>query len=151
MFHATLILGVSNLFIIANPFTNALPTEGESGSETDKPTPVSDSTQTEERSLETFMYSAKWTVGVSFAVLVGCQIILALLSRNLDKPGTMKIDNRYIRLLPRLLICIIAVLLPLARKMVGSVMLAILLGCTTATLWWEWITSLDKTGMVFER
>ena len=151
MFHATLILGVSNLFIIANPYVNALPKESNQHAVTEKVTPESNSESADEQQLRDFMFSAKWSVGTSLALVVFCQLILALLSRNLDKPGTMKVDNRYIRLLPRFLLCIVAVVLPIARKMAGSYMLAILLGCLVATLWWEWICSMDKGGRIFEQ
>lgn len=151
MFHSTLILGVSILFIIANPTVNALPNESDHHEVTEKVTPESEQHATEERTLQDFMFSAKWTVGIALAVVVICQIILALLSRNLDKPGTMKVDNRYIRLLPRFLTCIVAIVLPVARKMAGSHMLSILVGCLVVTLWWEWICSMDKEGRIFEK
>ena len=143
MFHATLILGVSIIFIIKHPTTNALvpdeakaPALGEVGTE---------------RGLEQFMNSAKWCVGVYLSTIVACQTSLALLSRPLDPPGTMKIDNRYIRLAGRFIVIVVTVLLPLVRHMAGSVMLAVMLCLLVACMLWEWTVSLDRDGTIVER
>ena len=143
MYHATLILGVSIIFIVEHPITNALTPKGDEA-------PTFGEVETE-RGLEQFMNSAKWSVAVSLSTVVTCQTLLALLSRSLDRPGTMKIDNRYIRLSARLIVVAVTMFLPLVRHMVGSVMLAILLALLTGCVLWEGIVCLDKNGTIIER
>ena len=138
MFHATLILGVGVVFIVQNPTDNAVPPPPE-----DNPTP-------EKIDLARFMLNAKWTTSISLAATVICLSALALLSRSLDKPGSLKITNRYLRLLPRLGLIAVTLCLPIVNSMKGVVFLGILVTMLGSCLFWEWYASLESDGAIFE-
>lgn len=79
-----------------------------------------------------------------------CQTGIALLSRSLDRKKSLKISNRYVRLLPRMLLVAIVICLPIERSMAASTFLAIVVSLLLVCLIWEWIVSLEHDGGVFE-
>ena len=79
-----------------------------------------------------------------------CQTGIALLSCSLDKKGNLKISNRYVRLLPRMLVVVIVVCLPIDRNMAASIFLSIIVSLLLVCLFREWIVSLERDGGVFE-
>ena len=156
MFHCTLILGVAINFIIANPGINAVvPSEPEESSSTrllQRATEaMAANTESQEIPVEEIMLRAKWTASTAFSVIIFCMTVQALLSRSLDKPGTAKIDNRYVRLAPRVLMIVVSVLLPLRKEMNGSSMLGILLTLIYICFMWEFIGSLAKGSEFVEK
>ncbi len=141
MFHATIVLGVSVLFLTQHPQNNAIKPEL-------PPDPSDD--QKSAATLAVLMSKAEWCVSVSFSVTTLCLSIIALLSRSLDKPGTLKMTNRYIRLLPRLILIIVALCLPINGYLYGVTFLGILMGLLALCLLWEWFASLEREGGIFE-
>ena len=138
MFHSTLILGVAVLFIVENPLANAV-----------RPSPE-DNPSAAEISLAFFILNAKWTTGIGISITVASLSCLATLSRSLDKTGSLKIDNRYLRLLPRLGFIAVAITLPLDYSMNGVEYLGIVVGVLSIVLIWEWWASLESDGGIFE-
>ena len=138
MFHATLILGVGVVFIVQNPLNNAI-----APSPADNPTP-------EEIALAFFIFNAKWSTSVSLSVTMICLSVIATLSRSLDKPGSLKVTSRYVRLLPRLGLIIVAICLPIDQSMRGVNFLGILVLMLSGCLFWEWYASLESDGGIFE-
>ena len=135
---STLILGVSCVPLIQNPFINAeIPLiEGRSTA----PNPQ----------LGSVIYAAKWVVSISLAVTMTCQTGIALLSRSLDRKGSLKISNRYLRLFPRELVIGIVLCLPIERSMAALPFLSIVVSLLMLCLMWEWIASLESDGAFLE-
>ncbi|KAG8525239.1 uncharacterized protein KY384_008883 [Bacidia gigantensis] len=170
LFHTTLILGVSFIFLIEHPATSAvIPHESSSPEKRQEPSTKAPTNSTGEaqfndegqfgilppsardRPIELFVNNAKWVSSVALAATFFAMSILALLSRPLDKKGTLKVDNRYLRLLPRGLLMVVACVLPLDKTMYGGVMLSILWPLCYLCLFWEWYAALDKKGGMIER
>ncbi|KAL8836301.1 MAG: hypothetical protein Q9170_002974 [Blastenia crenularia] len=129
LFHATLILGVGAGFLLEHPNTSAK-AEGET--------------------LASQMYAAKWVVSISLATVLVSQTLIALLSKSLDGKRASKVDNRYLRLLPRIAVVTVTLCLPLREQMVAAVFLTILVMMLVAVLMWEWIASLERDGGLVE-
>ena len=136
---STLILGVSSVPLIQNPNTNA-----------NKPLIEDRSTSASDPRLASIISSAKWAVSISLSITVVCQTGIALLSRSLDRKGSLKISNRYVRLLPRMLVVAIVLCLPIDRNMAASTFMSIVGSLLLVCLFWEWIVSLQRDGGVFE-
>ena len=118
MFHSTLILGVSILFLVQHPTSNALP--------------PADPSDTGAADVAKIMYEAKWTVSVGLSTTIFCLSNIAILSRSLDKPGSLKVTSRYLRLAPRLALVVIAMCLPINRSLISIVFLGVLVACMGA-------------------
>lgn len=138
MFQSALILGVSVVYIVQHPLQNASQPPPE-----DNPSP-------EELADTNLMSKAKWCLGTTFTMTILLLFAIATMCRSLDKPGSLKVTNRYLRLLPRLSLVVLALCLPLKRSMAGSSFLAILVGVLGPVLFWEWYASLEKSGAIFE-
>ena len=136
MFGNTLILGVTIAFLIEYPSTNAVK-------------PPEDAPKDEHR-LYLAMSSAKWVFSVCVAMILAEQTAIALLNRSLDAPKSLKVSNRYLRLLPRLVVIIVALCLPLDKKMVGILLLGTVSWVLIPCLIWEWYASVEYGGGVFE-
>ena len=96
------------------------------------------------------IYSAKWAVSISLSIAIICQTGIALLNRSLDRKGSLKISNRYVRMLPRMLIVAVVICLPIDRSMSGNIFLGIIVTLLFGCLFWEWIVSLERDGGFFE-
>ena len=138
MFHATLILGVSVVFIVQHPSNNAK-----------QPPPAENPTQDEINATH-FMYKAKWCMAISFSITIFCLSSIATLSRSLDKPGSLKVTNRYLRILPRMGLIAVAMCLPIEKSQTGTSFLGTLVAILGSVLVWEWYASLESSGGVFE-
>lgn len=96
------------------------------------------------------IYSAKWSVSISLSIAIICQTGIALLNRSLDGKGSLKISNRYVRMLPRMLVVAVVICLPVDRSMSGKIFLGIIVLLLFGCLFWEWIVSLERDGGLFE-
>lgn len=136
---STLILGVSSVPLIQNPTVTAV-----------KPLVGDESTTASDPNLTPIIYTAKWAVSISLSITVTCQTGIALLNRSLDRKGSLKVSNRYVRLLPRMLLVAIVLCLPIDREMRANVFMAIVVFLLLVCLYWEWIVSLERDGGVLE-
>ena len=136
---STLVLGVSCVPLIQNPNLNA-----------DKSHIQGRSISASDPQLTFIVYSAKWAVSASLCITVICQTCIALVSRSLDRKRSLKISNRYVRLLPRILLVAIVIYLPIDRGMAASTFLAIVVSLLLVCLIWERIVSLERDGGIFE-
>ena len=136
---STLILGVSSVPLIQNPIANAVkhPEADESPTDSDP-------------DLTSIIYSAKWAVAVSLSITVTCQTGIALLNRSLDRKGSLKVSNRYVRLLPRVILVAVVLCLPIDREMRANFFMVIVVCLLLMCLYWEWVVSLERDGGVFE-
>ena len=96
------------------------------------------------------IYSAKWSVSISLSIAIICQTGIALSNRSLDRKGSLKISNRYVRMLPRMLVVAVVICLPIDRSMSGNIFLGIIVTLLFGCLFWEWIVSLERDGGLFE-
>ncbi|KAL8950369.1 MAG: hypothetical protein Q9222_003586 [Ikaeria aurantiellina] len=138
LFHALLILGVGLDFLLEHPLVSAKTdlwnrAEGEGHAE-------------EEEALRSHMYTAKWTVSTALATTLAAQTLITLLSKSVDRKRTLKVDSRYLRLLPRMAIMVVVLCLPIRERMVASIYLTILVLMLVAVLIWEMVASLDSDG-----
>ena len=138
MFHCALILGVAVVYIVQHcTATGVAP-------------PPEDNPSEEEIADARFMTYAKWSTSISLSLVLICLSAIATLSRSLDKPGDLKVTNRWLRLLPRLGVVIVAMCLLIKPSMMGVTHLAVCVALLSMTLNWEWYASLEKDGGVFE-
>ena len=136
MFGNTLILGVTLTYLLQNIHTSAHdPSEGE---------------DEEARKLALSILSAKWVASCTLAIILFNLTKIALLNRSLDGPNTLKINNRYVRLLPRLVVAVVILCLPLAKRMDSITYLSVLSWLLIPLLAWEWVASLDSGGGLVE-
>ena len=136
MFGSTLILGVTLSFFIDHLRTNAIdPSHGE---------------DEELHKLARTMYSAKWVASTTLSVVLFNQTKIALLNRSLDGPRTLKVNNRYLRLLPRILVAVVILCLPIDRRMSAATYLGIVVAVLIPCLLWEWTANLDAGGGLVE-
>lgn len=107
------------------------------------------------------MFASTLTLGVSIAFMIqhphtntimpdDSDPSFALLSRPLDGPRSMKIDNRYLRLLLRGFVIAVAACLPLARHFTAIPFLGILVVMLVPCILWEWYASLERGGGILE-
>lgn len=136
MFGSTLILGVSVVFLIQH--LDVRPNDTTTGYINPDPR------------LAEAVYTAKWMVSSNISITIVCQTIIALLSRSLDHKGTLKIDNRYLRLFPRLLVIVVALCLPIGRRLGVVAYFGILASILVLCLMWEWTASLERGGGILE-
>ena len=136
MFGDTLILGVSLTYLLQHIHTSAHdPSESEDEGA---------------HKLAMSILSAKWVASSTLAIILFNLTKIALLNRSLDGPNTLKINNRYVRLLPRLLAAVVILCLPIVREMNSITYLGILTALLIPLFTWEWVASLDYEGGLVE-
>ena len=102
------------------------------------------------KDLQDYISNAIWTCASSLSVIMLDLTILALLDTPLDEPGTLKIDNRYIRLSMRAVFMVVVLCVPMAPHLKAQVFLAIAGVMLLVVGLWEWNVSLDKGGALIE-
>ena len=142
LFGATLILGVTVVFLLQHVDDSAT-----KPIESSEPTLKEDENATQ---LELAIHTAKWTVSISLAVVLVNQTMIALLNRSLDPPGTLKVNSRILRLLPRNLLLPIILCLPIERSISVLFFLGIVSIVLVACLPCEWWSSLERSGGIIE-
>jgi hypothetical protein len=68
----------------------------------------------------------RWTVSGTLCAVLACLICRSLLHRSLDRPGTLKVDSRFRRLLPRMFCMVILICLPVADSISNKAFLAVI-------------------------
>ncbi|KAL8711151.1 MAG: hypothetical protein Q9220_004296 [cf. Caloplaca sp. 1 TL-2023] len=138
LFHALLILGVGLDFLLEHPLVSAVKDNTKGAAEGGH--------SAEEEGLTSHMYTAKWTVSTALATTLVAQTLISLLSKSMDGKRTLKVDNRYLRLLPRMAVVVVVLCLPIREQMTASIHLTIIVLSLYVVLSWEMIASLDKDG-----
>jgi hypothetical protein len=125
MFASLLILAASVLFLVKNDTTQA----------------------SQENHVTRY---AIWSASTSLAIVMFSMTCIALLNRALDKPRTLVINSRWIRVAPRIPAIVVIMCLPLVENLAGQTWC----GAVSFTLWlvflWEMITGLEKGWKFFE-
>jgi hypothetical protein len=74
----------------------------------------------------------------------------ALLNRSLDRPGTLLVNNRYLRMAPRAVVCIVAICLPAVNEINTVTFLGSLVGLLQTLAWWEVMAAMESGAKWFE-
>ena len=103
-----------------------------------------------EEEIQRYLYRAIWTCATSLAIINFSMLVLALLDQPLDKPGTLRVDNRYIRLAGRIVYIIIILCVPSTPHLSPSLFLGIAgIGVVFLTIY-EWNACLERGGGFIE-
>jgi hypothetical protein len=143
MFHALLILAASILFLVQHTNATADVTPGiteRAMSETVTP-------EAEAR----FTDAALWSSSASLGVVLFTMTSIALLDRPLDKPKTLIINSRIIRLAPRVPAIVVICCLPLIDGLSGGAWTGGAAAILYIVYMWEWIASLEKGFALYEK
>jgi hypothetical protein len=128
MFGALLILAASVLFLVEN---DKIPS--------DDAEDVSDA----EAIVKKETNRALWAASASLALTLLTMTCVALLNRSLDKPGTLVISSRWVRLAPRGPAIVLIMCLPLFH-ISGSTWCGTACLIVYAEFLWEWFGGLEK-------
>jgi len=100
--------------------------------------------------LEMFTLRAIWNLAISVSVIMLSMTCQALLDKPLDPPGTLLVDNRYLRLAARIIYIIVVMCLPVKKNITEGAFLAVCgigLSCVMA---YEWTVSLEMPAKMLE-
>jgi len=106
MFGSLLILAASILFLIQTADSNSA-AEIKAREPTAEPAPSSPEAE------HKYIHYALWSASTTLALVLACMTSIALLNQSLDKPKTLLINSRWIRLAPRIPAMAAIVCLPL--------------------------------------
>ena len=87
---------------------------------------------------------ARWTVAAALSLTIACITAITLLNRSLDGPQTLWINNRYIRMVPRAVVALVVLLLPLKSDISTTLFLITSTTLLLALMLWEYIASFEK-------
>ena len=95
---------------------------------------------------------AIWTISISLCVALSSMTGLQLCDKPLDPPGTLKINNRYVRLAPRIPFLAITLCLPLVQDFQHNpfTMVGVLALLTISLMIWETSASMEAGGGLLE-
>jgi hypothetical protein len=128
MFGALLILAASVLFIVKNDKISSAITED-----------ITDP----EAAIERSTHSAVWSASTALALTLFCMTCVALLNRALDKPHTLVVSSRWIRLAPRIPAVVLIMCLPLMH-LTGSRWCGLAFIIVYIVFLWETFAGLEK-------
>lgn len=103
-----------------------------------------------EDEMPSFIHSAIWCTAVSLSVMLLSMTIIALLDKPLDPPGTLRVNSRYARLSGRAVYTVIILLVPIKKDINAYLFLGIAGVMMVCLVYWEFISSLERGGGVFE-
>jgi hypothetical protein len=93
---------------------------------------------------------ARWTISASLFATLLFMTLKSLLNRSLDRPGTLFVDNRYLRMAPRAMVGIMVMCLPIANDINTAAFLGILVALLQSLILWEMIAAMEKGFQWFE-
>ena len=93
---------------------------------------------------------ARWTTSGALTSVLTCMTCITLLNKSLDSPGSLLIDNRYLRLGLRLVVMLVALCLPVMGDMRHGVYLGVIVFLLQLAIWWEYIAGLEKGMKLIE-
>lgn len=96
------------------------------------------------------LIAAKWTATTSLGIALFCFTAKDLLNKCLDRPGTLLIDNRYIRLAPRIILACILVCINIGDPLSPQSLISVVMSMIWVVGVWEWISGLEKGARLVE-
>ncbi len=118
--------------------------------ETSEQLDVSGEQQIPDGEIPHYMYNAVWTSAVSLAIIIFSMTGLALLDKSLDEPGSLRINNRYIRLGGRLVYIVVILCVPATRNIDALLFLGIAGLMLVVVTSWEWAVCMDRGSAFVE-
>ncbi|KAE8451011.1 hypothetical protein EG329_005451 [Mollisiaceae sp. DMI_Dod_QoI] len=94
--------------------------------------------------------NALWSASISLAVALLSMTLIALLNRPLDPPKTLLVNNRYVRLAPRLPVIITIACLPQIKDLTGTWWCGAVNWLLWTLFFWELIVGLEKDWRFIE-
>jgi hypothetical protein len=74
----------------------------------------------------------------------------SFLNRSLDTPGTLLVDNRYIRMAPRAVVSVIYLCLPAVEDISPYTFMAVIMALLQSLLLWELVAAMEKGAKLLE-
>jgi hypothetical protein len=136
MFGALLILASSVLFLVKNDKTQAAAVSTE-------PNDLGSQKR------HVILY-AVWSASTALSVVIFSITFIALLNRPHDKPKTLVINSRWIRLAPRIPATVAIMCLPLIKDLTGSSWCGGVTLTVYAVFLWELVAGLEKDWKFFQ-
>jgi len=128
MFGSLLILAASVEFLVKNDLISTDDTES-----------VAD----QDAAVEKATHNAIWSASISLSLTMLCMMFVALLNRALDKPHTLVISSRWLRILPRIPAIVLIMCLPLIH-LNGSEWCGLACIVVYAVFLWETFAGMEK-------
>jgi len=143
MYEGLLTLAASILFLVQHTNATADVTPGI----TERATSETLTPEEEAR----FTNYALWSASASLGIVLFTMTSIALLDRPLDKPKTLIINSRLVRLAPRVPAIVVICCLPLIDGLSGGAWTGGAAAILYIIYMWEWIASLEKGFTLYER
>jgi len=134
MFGALLILAASVEFLVKNDHISTNNTES-----------VAD----QDAAVKKAIQNAIWTASTALSLTMFCMMCVSLLNRTLDKPHTLVVSSRWLRILPRVPAIALIMCLPLMH-LNGSSWCGLACIVVYAVFLWETFAGLEKGWMWLE-
>jgi hypothetical protein len=103
-----------------------------------------------EEEMPNFIHRTIWLVSISLAVSISSMTFQALLDKSMDPPGTLMMNNRYVRLAGRTVYIIIIMCIPTIGHIDKVLFLGIISILLSFVIHWEWVGALEKGGGFLE-
>lgn len=142
MFASLLILAASTLFLVEHQ-------NAKIHSSDDAPTVERRAEEEAEPAAKAAIY-AIWSASVNLSCVILFMTCISLLNRPLDKPKTLLVNSRWIRIGGRLPIIVIICCLPLIKSLTASMWIGIVVCLLYAVSFWEWIAGLERNWKLLE-
>ena len=91
-----------------------------------------------------------WTITGAFSAVLLCMTGKALLNRSLDRPGTLKVGNRYLRTIPRILLIVFVLCLNIPKHIGPRPFLGMICCAQQVVLLAEHVMGMDKQAKWIE-
>jgi hypothetical protein len=142
MFAALLILAASTLFLVEHRDERII------SSLAVRSTSIEPESEAPEDAY--YVLCALWSASIALAVVLFSMTHIALLNRSLDKPKTLVVSSRWVRLAPRIPVIVVIVCLPLIKNLNGSSWCGGAVVVLYLLFTWEWLAGLEKNWTFFE-
>jgi hypothetical protein len=96
------------------------------------------------------VFLARWTISASLDSTLLWMTLRSLLNRSLDTPGTLLVDNRYIRMVPRAVVSVIFLCLPVVEDISPYTFLSVIMALLQSLILWELVAGMEKGAKLFE-
>jgi hypothetical protein len=144
MFSSLLILAASILFLVEHQGLSTSPSPSE---------PAAPERRAEESVMEPVPKEsifAIWSASVNLSLVILFMTSIALLNRSLDKPKTLLVSSRWIRMAPRIPLMAVICCLPLIEPLPSAEWFGITCSCMYGLFMWEWVAGLERHWQLLE-
>jgi ABC-type Fe3+-siderophore transport system permease subunit len=103
-----------------------------------------------EDQMDSYIHRTIWLIAISLSVIMISMTIQALLDTSVDPPGTLLVNNRYVRLSGRIVYVVVILLLPIHPNLDKDWFLGITAVLMSFVMCFEWIVCLERNAGMFE-